>query len=261
MPSERDTMTIMRNTNADADSLVYPACRHTVNRINEVLDGKLPVAALDGDEHGRACRECRERIAASKVLSSGLGALTEPASFPQRMTERLVAAVLADRLVEQRSRLRLRYSAIASSLAIAAGVVLAVWLGWFKSMMNATPDAPSVVREQPPTPAPPDSQHSLPAQPPVRLGEELARAEHALVNSSRPLTEPAEAAPQLLARLTDVLTRSAQPVPAFEAAGQSLLEIPEAARSGLEPVTSSAQKAFSRLIRDVGGVKPRSQEN
>src|SRR5437763_757154 len=41
-----------------------------------------------------------------------------------------------------------------------------------------------------------------------------------------------------------------------EPAGRAIAEIPAAAKTGLEPVTGSAQKAFSRLLKDVGAVSP-----
>ena len=43
--------------------------------------------------------------------------------------------------------------------------------------------------------------------------------------------------------------------PGFEPTRDALAELPDAARSGLEPVTSTTQKAFARLLRDVGGVQ------
>jgi hypothetical protein len=45
---------------------------------------------------------------------------------------------------------------------------------------------------------------------------------------------------------------------ALAPARKSLSEIPVAARAGLEPVTDTAEKAFTRFLRDVGSVKPNS---
>jgi hypothetical protein len=61
--------------------------------------------------------------------------------------------------------------------------------------------------------------------------------------------------------LTDSLLNM-PPAPAPEdpgASGQALAEIPEAAKIGLEPVTGSAQKAFTRLLRDVGAIQPKAK--
>ena len=44
----------------------------------------------------------------------------------------------------------------------------------------------------------------------------------------------------------------------IEPARNSIVELPVAARIGLEPVTGTAEKAFNRFLRDVGAVKPNS---
>ena len=86
----------------------------------------------------------------------------------------------------------------------------------------------------------------------------LAKAGGALRDTSRALTEPLDTAPRLLGGLTDAifkpgsLTVSAD----LEPARKSLADLPEAAKSGLEPVTGSAQKAFDRLVRDVTAMQP-----
>jgi hypothetical protein len=92
----------------------------------------------------------------------------------------------------------------------------------------------------------------------VRIGDELTRASLALRDSSRPLTEPAAVAPQLVVRLTDTLTRPLLADPDFAPA--RLGDLSQAARTGLEPITGTAQKAFARLLRDVNAVttKPKS---
>jgi hypothetical protein len=58
------------------------------------------------------------------------------------------------------------------------------------------------------------------------------------------------------------LTRPIGPVAQFEPATSALADLPDAARAGLEPVASTTQKAFARLLRDMGGVqmnpKPKS---
>jgi hypothetical protein len=96
------------------------------------------------------------------------------------------------------------------------------------------------------------------------VADELEKAGGALRESSRTLTEPADGASQVLAMVpTTFLSSPVAPpslpaVPAVpaEPITRSLAEIPEAARAGLEPVTESAQKAFTRLFRDVGAMQP-----
>ena len=65
-------------------------------------------------------------------------------------------------------------------------------------------------------------------------------------------------AAERLAALTDTLLNvPATPAINLGPAGKSLTEIPDAARTGLEPVTGTAQKAFNRLLRDVGAMQPK----
>jgi hypothetical protein len=93
------------------------------------------------------------------------------------------------------------------------------------------------------------------------LGDEFYKAEQALLGSSKPITEPAAVAPQVLVKLTDVLTRPNEPATEVESVGFSLLELPDAARTGLQPVTSTTQKAFARLLHDVGAVQVSARPN
>ena len=64
----------------------------------------------------------------------------------------------------------------------------------------------------------------------------------------------------MLSKLTDALTRP-PPAGRLEPARKSLADLPDAARAGLEPVTGTAQKAFARLLRDVGAVQVSTDRN
>jgi hypothetical protein len=222
------------------DELVPPACRPTVERLQGVLDGDLPSAALDADPHAAACAACRERVAAARLLASVLAAPAEATPAPPGLTDRILEAVRADRRAGAR-----RAFALAGGLAVAAAVALVVWLRWPN---DATP-APDIVNVEPGTPGPEPG----PEPRPVRIGEEFSKAGVALREAPRPITEPAAAAPQVLAKVTDMLTRPA-PEAGAVSPGAAIAEIPDAARAGLEPVTGTAQKAFARLLRDVGAV-------
>ena len=227
-----------------------------MDRLHRVLNAEIPGTALDEDAHAASCVTCRERIAAAKLVMACVTS-AEPVPTRTDFTESIVAAVLADRQIERRIRFRQRTYAV-GGLAIAAAVTVALWLGGFgKSRPNAQSSNPEMANVQPAPTVNPNPVTPVPAAParPVKLGEEFAKAEHALVNSSKPLTDPASVAPKVLVRLTDVLTRPAEPAPEFEPARKSLLELPDAARTGLEPVTSTTQKAFARLLHDVGAVR------
>lgn len=217
------------------------ACAPTHAAVQRVLDGAAPVAALDADAHVVVCAECRGRVAEARVLLAALAVPAEPVAVPARFTNDVLFALKADRRARRRQRLLL---SVGGGLAVAAAVVVAVVL------LNRAPEQPVVV-ERPPVvaPAPPDA----PAPRPVRVSAELAKAGDALRESSRPLAEAA-AAPKALAGIAEAIlppmggpmTDDVAPVAA------SLAELPAAARTGLEPVTGTTQKAFDRFLRDVG---------
>jgi len=245
----------------DNNQPLPPLCRQTVDQLQCVLDGELPRTALDADPHPSSCPACRERIAAAKLLFSILSMPVNVAPLPIGLTDKIVASVLADRQVERRTQIRRRAFVFAGGLAVAAGVFLAVWLQWFDtSHQNNLVQNPEIATAQPTNPIP-EPPHLVTTSPPVRLGDEFSKAEHALLGSSRPITEPATVAPQVLVKLTDVLTRPPEPTPEFEPARMSLIDLPEAARTGLQPVTATTQKAFARLLRDVGAVQTSAKPN
>lgn len=230
-----------------------PACRATADRLNRVLDGELAVAALAADPHPASCPACRERVAAAQLLLAVL-ANPEPVVVPSGMTDRILAAVQADRQAEPTPRGRRRVVAFAA-VAVAAAVFLAVWLPTSPDAPkpDGTPRTPEVAKA---TPAP----EVAPEPPPIRIGDELAKAGAALRGAPRTITDPAGSAPDMLSKLTDALTRPLAPMEDMGPARAALADLPDAARAGLEPVTGTAQKAFSRLMRDVTaiGSKPKS---
>jgi hypothetical protein len=229
----------------ESDDVVLPVCRPTMERLQAVLDGELPGAALDADPHPAACSVCRGRIAAARLLLSVL-AKPEPVTVPPGMAERIVAAMGEDRLARIRRRTFVFAGGIA--VAIAASILFMGWLSpppAIEDMANIRP-APVV-----PNPA------AAPLGKPLRIGDELAKAGHALRDAPRAITDPASAAPQLFAMVGDALTRPA-PAGEIDTPRPALSEIPDAARTSLEPVTGTAQKAFARLMHDVAGMKPKS---
>ena len=226
----------------EPDELVPPECRPTVDRLQRVLDGDLSADVLDADPHRAACPACRERVAAARLLVS---VLAKPAdAAPPGLADRILEGVRADR----RARSRRRAFAVAGGLAVAAAVALVVWLRW----PGDTGPAPDVVHVEPK----PQQPERGPEPRPVRIGDEFSKAGLALRGAPRTITDPALATPEMFAKVTDVLTR---PTPGGELPSPraALAEIPDVARAGLEPVTGTAQKAFARLLPDVGTVQVR----
>jgi hypothetical protein len=250
-----------RPTPDTPEDLISPICRPTVDRIQLVLDGELEANAIEDDPHPGTCPACRERIATARLVLSVL-ASPEPVTIPSGMTERIVTAVREDRY----SRIRRRSYAVALGVlaTLAASVALMSWLA-----------------EPPPGPVPVPLKHDMLVQlmpevapapravvaeaKPLRIGDELTKAGLALREAPRAITEPASAAPDLFAKLSDAITRPIEPMPLeLTSARSTLAELPDVALTGLEPLTDTAQKAFSRLKRDVGivnvnvNVKPKS---
>src|SRR5579872_5074677 len=232
-----------------------PACRETIAQLQRVFDNELPGSVLDGDTHQISCSDCRQRIAAAKLLLMALSRLGSVPNANPQLTDKIVSAVLMDNATLRSVRFQRRVFALTAGLAIAAGVLLAIWQPWVNNS-NSDQDANNVVKVEPGNQEPSASSKTQMAATasPVRLGDEFSKAEQALLGSSKPITEPVAAAPEVLAKLTDVLTRPSEPAPEFEPARMSLIDIPEAARSGLQPVTSTTQKAFARLLHDMGAV-------
>lgn len=242
----------MTDSNPD---LVPPTCGPTIERLQLVLDGELPAAALDADPHPAACAACRQRIAAARLVLRALAA-REGTAVPANLTDNILAQVRDDRVY----RTRRRTFAVAGGIAVAlaASVLL---MSWFTSppqepvMPLGPSNIPDQAKGQPNLPVTPEPQ-------PVRIGEEFSKVGQALRDTSNPIAEPAAKAQGVLATLTGALTRPVAPATEFEPTRKSLAELPEVARSGFEPVTATTQKAFSRLLRDVGSMqvsaKPKS---
>jgi hypothetical protein len=230
-----------------SDELVPPACRPTVERLQGVLDGELPAAPLDTDPHPFACAACRQRVAAARLLASVLASPAEPPAVPPGFANRVLGAVHEDR----RGRVRRRVFALAGGLAVAAAVALVVWFRW---PADAVPD---IAKNQPL----PQEPEVAPQPRTIRIGDELTKAGWALLDAPKSITESTSAAPQVIVKVTDALTRPAVTAD-VESPRAAIAEIPDMARAGLEPVTGTAEKAFARLMNDIGavrfGMKPKS---
>ncbi len=245
----------------DADP-VPPACRATVERIQRALDGGP--AALGADPHAAVCTVCRERVRAAGVLLSVLAAPPTAVAVPFGFADRVLAAVAADRRVERPLDRRGRVARVARVGAWAA-LAAAVVVGTFYLAARQRPTAGPVETANPAEVAP--APRERPARPdpppqPVRLGDEFAKAGQALLGAPQPLTESVAAAPRLIEAFTGPFKPSGPPPEpvsaAIEPARRSLAELPVAARTGLEPVTATAEKAFNRFLSDMGAVKPKS---
>jgi hypothetical protein len=241
---------------------VPPECRATVEMIQRVLDGDATADVLDADSHTIACAACRERVRAARVLLSVLATPAEPVAVPAEFADRVVTAMWVER--HERTR---RRSYAAAMWTIAAGILLVIGLTEFfrppqpvdfpdPKLVATTPEPAPEPRPNPPAPEP------VPEPRPIRVGDALASTGQAILDAPKPFAESVAVAPKLL----DVLSgpfkmpaAAADPMTvSLEPARKSLADLPDAARTGLEPVTGTAEKAFARFLRDMGSVKPNS---
>jgi hypothetical protein len=233
------------NRPKETDSASPPECLPTLARIQRALDGDVAADLLTADEHAESCRSCCERLAAARLLAMGLTG-TGSVAVPPWLSGAIIAGINEDR----RARSRRRTFAMVGGLAAAAAIVIAIWA-------TSGREQGEMARQEP-APAPDPSRPSDPEPRPIRVNDELAKASDALRDSSRVFAEPLESAPKILGGLTDTLFKPATLTVSadLDPARQSLAEIPDAARAGLEPVTGSAQKALDRLLRDISGMQP-----
>jgi hypothetical protein len=254
----------------DADP-VPPECRATVERIQRALDGEVRADALNGDPHVVVCAACRERIRAARVLLSVLATPPEPVAVPAGFSDRVVRAVREDR---ENRRARTRRRTYATGLALIAATLLVV-LGWSLLKPPARPEEPvplvpgevvhkpAAVEVAPaPRARPAAAPEPAPAPQPIHIGDEFAKAGEALFEAPKPLTDSVAVAPKILDAFTGPFKNPGGPPnpmgTVLEPARKSIAELPAVARTGLEPVTDTAEKAFIRFLRDMGAVKPNS---
>jgi hypothetical protein len=199
--------------------------------VNAVLDRDLGPDALDGD-HPAGCADCRALAAASRQL---LGAPFTQPKPPHGFAERVVAAAVRDR--RSRRRLRLVGAALAASVLAGAAVYL----------LRPTPVETREFVQVPPTPP------AMPEAPPPRVSDRLAEAGSALVAITNRAKEQTVNPTRTLLPPPEVVTvPTAGGLPGIEPAAESLAGMPEAARSGIEPVADKTRRAVNLFLRDVG---------
>jgi hypothetical protein len=199
--------------------------------VNAVLDRELGPDALDGD-HPAGCTECRALAAAARQL---LGTtFTQPAP-PSDFAERVVAAAVRDR----RARRRLRLVGAALAASVLAGIAM--------YLLRPTPVETREFVEVPPAP------RVVPEAPPPRVSDRFAEAGSALVAiTNRAREQTLNPTRTLLPSPEAVVVPKAGAVPGIEPVAESLAGMPEAARSGIEPVADKSRRAVNLFLRDVG---------
>lgn len=220
-------------------------CTESLDLLNQRLDGIPGTDHVGLAEHLGACPECRALHAVAARLEDGLRLLTPPAPPPG-----LNAAIIGRVLEDRRARRRMRRTSFAAA-AVAAGLLLAVFLGawapWQAGSQQAHLSEPIHVA-QPPVAEVPSLRDSF-----TELGSALAsltqRTATQTVEQSRLLLPDTLPAPPL--------TESPAVQEALEPPTQSLRQAGQGVASALDPVTTSARRAFGMLLREA----PATPEN
>jgi hypothetical protein len=199
---------------------------------NAVLDRDLPPSALESP-HASECPACRELAGSVQMLLSALASpLPAP---PDGFAFRVVAAAVRDR----KRQLRLRWAKRAGGLAVAAAVVLAVYLGTKPPVATPAPEVAIVVPKPEPIPTPR----------PARVSDKLAEAGEAFAAITQRTADEALTPTRNLFPMPEPV--ALPHVPEIVPETDPLAQLPGAAKAGLEPVTSSAKRAWNVFVRDV----------
>ena len=220
-------------------------CSDCLDLLQARLDGAAPLAIAEVEEHLATCPACRAQDAAARRLEAGLRLLTPPAP-PAGLTERVVAGVLAER----RRRLRLaRWGRAAVAAAAAVLVVVLVSENRPRLPLPSAPDEPIAA-----VPTPPEVPET------VSLRDSVAEAGSAVASLTRRTADETVGQGRLL---LPVVARAAPedlvPVPPMEPPVGPLREAGQGLSSGLEPVTSSARRAFDLFLREVPPMGPETK--
>jgi hypothetical protein len=186
-----------------------------------------------GDEHLRACADCRGLYRAATRLDEAL-LLLAPPEPPAGLVDRVVAEALRER----RARRALR-RVVSGVLAVAAGLLLAfgTYRASYRPPTTAFAPSPPPLGVQPETP-PEEAPGPLPVDEVRSLVQDLANE---TVNETREML-PGVKAPSL-----DELDLG----PPLEPPARSFREATETVSTGLEPVTDSARRAVGLFLRDL----------
>jgi predicted anti-sigma-YlaC factor YlaD len=228
-------------------------CDESLELLQRRLDGEPTGDPSALEQHLATCTECRGLHAAAGRLEHGLHLLAAPTP-PARMRLAIVSAALADR----RKRLRRRWLA---GTALAAGVLLALLLGWQGGVRDGLV-ALGIIKhdavtppEIPPSPRPPDNPPQV-----ASLRDGVAQAGTAVVSLTLRTVDETAGQTRLL---TDALPMPMNVLEAIPPAPEQPIvtvwqETGQRVTSGFEPVTSSARRAFSMFLREAP-VRPVNQ--
>lgn len=216
------------------------SCSEFQHLLQQRLDGEPQPEPNPTASHAAQCPACRALEAAAERLEEGLRLLRPPAP-----SEDLGKRIVADVLAERRQRDRLRYRRLALVGAVAASLLLAVFLG-----RSWRPDASAPVAK--------DSKQSKPPAVPSRdpsLDESVQEAGSALVSLMNRTADQAVEQGRVLIPPVQVAMPALPPADAWQAPLEQPVASLRTARqgvvAGLEPVTNSAMRAVNLFWGEI----------
>ncbi|MCI0742003.1 MAG: hypothetical protein L0Y72_23465 [Gemmataceae bacterium] len=206
----------------------------TLSEPRPLGSGKLSPSA-DAEEHLAQCNDCREKHQAAQRLLEGLQKLPWPAS--PGLAQRIVARVSTDDYVGDRTW-NGRWIALG---ALAAAILILILAGHFWPAGTPTDrtNEPIVKKDAPP-----------------ELAKSMYNARDAVASLTGKLAEKTK-------EQTQVLLVAAAPFPlsadtknppkngGVDPAVQTLVQAGQGVRSGLEPVTRTARRAWDFFVREL----------
>lgn len=227
--------------------------------VQALLDGEAASLPADLEAHRNSCAACRATWQGALDLQRGLRLLTLP-TIPADLTERWTTAVVNDQRVSPASgrleRRLLPWALIAASV-LAAVLLLRPWShnGPLGTTFVARPPQPPPVHIHLPdtyAKAPSLDLRSSLEEAGAAVASLTRRTADETVESTRKLFPTQVGAPSFA--IADELPKALDP------AAQSLEEVRQGAMAGLEPMATSARRAFSMLLQVPGSASDRKND-
>lgn len=218
------------------DQPLTSSCEGYLTQVQLVLDRQADAALLD-DAHAFLCPHCsgiREAAGQLQDWERSAPALTVPA----KLTEQLVNQLNHEAARQRRIRWAWRSVGLVTVLGL---VVLFAWPS--KTTLEIAP---------PPKPTVTPIKPSLPES---RLEDRLSEVGQAVASATKQVTtdslRPAQNLFAWPSGSSLIVTTSATTT-----TGDSILEMPQSAKAGLEPVAAAPKRAVNRLLLDLSALTP-----
>lgn len=200
------------------------ACEDAIRHLNAFLDGDAPELTASIREHRQTCQACQEEWAIAQIFQQPLK--TRPMS-PANLADRTYAAVNRD-VARRRFAKQLGWLSFATAAGIIVGIV--IWQYGNQPTIDRVPVIAEVTPTQ--TATRDDSIKE------VRLA--MAEITEKLIPESPKVNLDAE---------TGIKFPMVEPLVNTEPVVHTLNDASEGLKTGVQPITSSAKRAFNMLFR------------